>query len=88
MRAFLAGRINLVQAEGVLGVIDAADHQELTTALQQLGGGITDTLTDVRYKLISLLGDLEAGLDFVEEDIEFISQNEISQRLESRSGLN
>ncbi len=82
MRAFLAGRIDLVQAEAVLGVIDAADHEELQTALTQLGGGITTKLASVRHEILSLLGDLEAGLDFVEEDIEFISAAQICQRLQ------
>ncbi len=81
MRALLAGRIDLVQAEAVLGVIDAADHTELQAALSQLGGGITQTLAYVRSEILSLLGDLEAGLDFVEEDIEFISNQQICDRL-------
>ena len=81
MRAFLAGRLDLVQAEAVLGVIDASDHEELESALSQLGGGITAKLAGVRGQLLSLLGDLEAGLDFVEEDIEFITAEQIVQRL-------
>ena len=40
LRAFLAGRLDLMQAEAVLGVIDAADHTELELALRQLAGGI------------------------------------------------
>lgn len=81
MRSFLAGKIDLVQAEAVLGVIDATDHEELEAALTQLGGGITSRLAFVRSEILSLLGDLEAGLDFVEEDIEFISSKQISDRL-------
>lgn len=81
MRAFLAGRIDLVQAEAVLGVIDAADHTQLEAALTQLGGGVTTSLTKLRQELLALLGDLEAGLDFVEEDIEFISSQQIVSRL-------
>ena len=38
LRAFLAGRVELVQAEAVLGVIDATDHDQLQTALTQLAG--------------------------------------------------
>lgn len=82
MRSFLAGRIDLVQAEAVLGVIDATDHEELQTALTQLGGGATSRLAEVRSEILSLLGDLEAGLDFVEEDIEFITKQQIFDRLE------
>lgn len=82
LRAFLTGRIDLVQAEAVLGVIDAADHEELETALTQLGGAVTSSFRTVRETIISLLGDLEAGLDFVEEDIEFISKAQLSSRLQ------
>jgi tRNA modification GTPase len=80
-RAFMAGKVDLVQAEAVLGVIDAADHEELQIALTQLGGGITSRLVAVRSEILSLLGDLEAGLDFVEEDIEFITKRQICDRL-------
>jgi tRNA modification GTPase len=83
MRAFLSGRIDLLQAEAVLGVIEATDHEELQKALSQLGGQITSRLGQLRIDLIALLGDLEAGLDFVEEDIEFITKSEIAQRLTS-----
>ncbi len=81
MRAFLAGRIDLLQAEAVLGVIEATDHEELQQALTQLGGAITSRLVSLRADLIAVLGDLEAGLDFVEEDIEFITREEIVRRL-------
>ena len=87
MRSFLAGRIDLVQAEAVLGVIDATDHEELQTALTQLGGGATSRLAEVRSEILSLLGDLEAGLDFVEEDIEFITKQQICDRLETCANL-
>ncbi|MCA9065425.1 MAG: hypothetical protein KDA96_20295, partial [Planctomycetaceae bacterium] len=81
MRAFLSGRVDLVQAEAVVGVIDATSHQELQTALQQLGGAVTSRLSGTRQALLELLGDLEAGLDFVEEDIEFITAEEVHLRL-------
>lgn len=87
LRAFLHGRIDLLQAEAVLGVIEAADHEELQLALSQLGGRITGRLQQLREDLIALLGDLEAGLDFVDEDIEFVSRTEISRRIELASQL-
>lgn len=82
LRAFLAGRIDLVQAEAVLGVIDAVGHVELETALSQLGGGISGKIAVVREQLLLHLADLEAGLDFVEEDIDFVSRPELIRRLE------
>ncbi|MCH2588803.1 MAG: tRNA modification GTPase [Planctomycetales bacterium] len=83
LRAFLAGRIDLVQAEAVLGVIDAEDHVELETALGQLAGGLSGRLARLRTDLIELLSDLEAGLDFADEDIEFVSKQQRVDRLEN-----
>lgn len=83
LRAFLAGRIDLVQAEAVLGVIDAADRRQLDAALAQMAGGLTRPLQAVRDELLDLLADLEAGLDFVEEDIRFLSAADLERRLET-----
>lgn len=81
LRAFMAGRLDLTQAEAVLGVIDARDQQELNVALTQLAGGLAAPLAALRNQLIDLLAHLEAGLDFVEEDIEFISRDVLSKSL-------
>ncbi len=81
LRAFLAGRIDLIQAEAVLGVIDANEQEQLRAALNQLAGGLSGELAIVRSELLDLLADIEAGLDFVEEDIEFVSAAEIERRL-------
>ena len=82
LRAFLAGKLDLLQAEAVLGVIDARDHIELQTALAQLAGGVSGRLGLLRSDLLELLADLEAGLDFVDEDIEFVSRDDVIDRLE------
>ncbi len=81
LRAFLAGRIDLTQAEAVLGVIDARGNDELDAALAQLAGGLARPLQRLRENLLQLLAELEAGLDFVDEDIEFISTRELLARL-------
>src|SRR3954471_16937592 len=82
LRAFLAGRLDLTQAEAVLGVIDAQGSSDLSTALVQLAGGLARPLDRLRDELLQLLAELEAGLDFVEEDIEFISPSVLQDRLE------
>lgn len=82
LRAFLAGRLDLTQAEAVLGVIDAQEQRQLTAALAQLAGGLATPLTRLRNELLDLLAHLEAGLDFVDEDIEFISADELNRRLQ------
>lgn len=81
LRAFLAGRLDLTQAEAVLGVIDADSSQELGTALTQLAGGLAGPLNRVRNQLLDLLAHLEAGLDFVEEDIQFITPAELLREI-------
>ncbi len=82
LRAFLAGRIDLTQAEAVLGVIDAHGNEDLDAALVQLAGGLARPLHQLREELLQLLAEVEAGLDFVEEDIEFISPDVLKRRLE------
>jgi tRNA modification GTPase len=81
LRAFLSGRIDLTQAEAVLGVIDAADSHALDVALTQLAGGLAAPLHRLRDGLLDLLMHLEAGLDFAEEDITFIDRDELQQRI-------
>jgi len=82
LRAFLAGRIDLTQAEAVLGVIDAQTPHGLDAALAQLAGGLSRPLQRLRGELVDLLAELEAGLDFVEEDIQFIEPAELHRRLQ------
>ena len=81
LRAFLAGRLDLTQAEAVLGVIDAVDQRQLDVALGQLAGGLTQPLARLRDELLELLAHLEAGLDFVDEDIEFISADQLLSQI-------
>ena len=81
MRAFLSGRLDLTQAEAVLAVIDAKDRRQLNVAIEQLAGGMGHRLSSVRSELLTVLAELEAGLDFVEEDIEFISNNALIDKL-------
>ena len=81
LRAFLSGRIDMTQAEAVLAVIDANGTNQMNVALKQLAGGLAGPLGDIRDQLISILAELEAGLDFVEEDIEFISSEQLTLHL-------
>jgi len=81
LRAFLAGRLDLTQCEAVLGVIHAANERSLNVALSQLAGGLSEPLQALKTTLVHLLADIEAGLDFVEEDISFVSKEQILHRL-------
>ena len=81
LRAFLSGRIDLTQAEAVLGVVDAADPRQFDVALAQLAGGLTGPLHRLRERLIELLAHLEAGFDFADEDLPFITRDELLRAL-------
>jgi tRNA modification GTPase len=81
MRAFLAGKLDLPRAEAVLGVIEAGSRGELKQALAQLAGGVSQPLNALRDDLLNLLADLEAGLDFAEEDIHFVGREDLLLRL-------
>jgi tRNA modification GTPase len=87
LRAFLAGRIDLTQAEAVLGVIDADSPVALGAALDQLTGGLSQPLVKLRESMIDLLADVEAGLDFVDEDIQFISDSQLASRLAEMASI-
>ena len=81
LRAFMSGRIDLTQAEAVLGVIDATDPARLDVALEQLAGGLSRPLLALRATLVDLLAHLEAGFDFPDEDISFITHAQLAEQL-------
>jgi len=81
LRAFLAGKLDLPRAEAVLAVIDAGGREELKQALGQLAGGVTWPLEGLREDLLNLLAEVEAGLDFAEEDIRFVQPEELLTKL-------
>ena len=81
LRAFLTGRLDLTRAEAVLGVIDAADSEQFNVALAQLAGGLAEPLHQLRDTLLDLLAHLEAGFDFADEDLPFITRDQLNRQL-------
>jgi tRNA modification GTPase len=81
LRAFLAGKKDLPQAEAVQAVVEAGTDADLTAALAQLAGGVTRPLNRLREDLLNLLADVEAALDFADEDIEFVGKTEALTRI-------
>ncbi|MCX6991994.1 MAG: tRNA uridine-5-carboxymethylaminomethyl(34) synthesis GTPase MnmE [Kiritimatiellaeota bacterium] len=67
-RAFLNGRIDLVQAEAVLDLIRAQSDRSAAAAVEQLEGGLSNCFNDVYDNLLHVCADLEAVLDFSEDD--------------------
>jgi tRNA modification GTPase len=82
LRAFLSGRIDLTQAEAVLGVIEAGNPAQLDAALRQLAGGLSGPITALRDRLLDLVAHLEANLDFTEEpDVGPVSRASLAHEL-------
>jgi tRNA modification GTPase len=73
-RAFLNGRLDLCQAEAVADLIAAESQAARRSALEQLRGSLSARLHGVRDAVLSVLADVEASIDFVEEDIEFFDR--------------
>jgi len=69
-RAFLNGKLDLVQAEAVLDLIHAKSDRSLDIAARQLSGSLSRTLKELKDALMRLLAHMEAYLDFPEEDLE------------------
>ena len=67
LRAFLAGRLDLLQAEAVLSVVDAKTPAELSAALDRLAGGVGRAVEALRETLLDLTADIEAAIDFADE---------------------
>lgn len=66
-RSFLAGRLDLLQSEAVLAVVEARSPAELSLALDRLSGGVGRGLDGIRDSLLDLVADVEAAIDFAEE---------------------
>jgi tRNA modification GTPase len=79
-RAFMNGRLDLVQAEGVLGLIESQSRQAARVALRQLKGRLSEELHVVEDGLVWILAQLEASIDFSTEGIEVIPSKIVIER--------
>ena len=84
-RAFLNGRLDLSQAEAVLDTIKAKSELGLRQAQRQLRGELSQRIGQLRNRLIGLLANIEAGIDFSEEDLTFIRRDELLLALRETS---
>lgn len=76
-RAFLAGRMDLSQAEAVADLIASSSQSAHALASAQMRGGYSDALKTLREELVQLMSLLELELDFSEEDVEFADRSEL-----------
>ncbi|MCM1369622.1 MAG: tRNA uridine-5-carboxymethylaminomethyl(34) synthesis GTPase MnmE [Candidatus Amulumruptor caecigallinarius] len=76
-RAFLNGRLDLAQAEGVADLINASSRAAHRLAMSQLKGEFSSRLETLRNQLVELASLLELELDFSEEDVEFADRSQL-----------
>ena len=81
-RAYLAGRLDLTQAEAVRDLIEAQTLAQARLAASQMGGALSRRVAPVKESLVELIALLEAGIDFAEDDIDVAPQAEIAQRID------
>jgi tRNA modification GTPase len=80
-RAFLAGRLDLTQAEAVRDLIEAQTLTQARLAASQMGGALSRRVAPVKQSLVELIALLEAGIDFAEDDVDVTPQVEIARRI-------
>lgn len=83
LRAFLAGKLDLSQAEAVADLIASESRNQHKLALQQLRGGYSKELHALRQALIDYVALIELELDFGEEDVEFADRAGLTSLLRS-----
>lgn len=79
LRAFLNGQLDLSQAEAVADLIASNSKASQQVALQQLRGGFSNQLQDLRTQLVWFASLVELELDFSEEDVEFANRDKLKQ---------
>ena len=81
LRAYLNGRLDLVQAEAVGDLINAVTPLQARVAFDQLEGTITARITDLDRKVFDLIARLEASLDFADESYHFVEAGEVAHEV-------
>ena len=77
-RAFLNGRIDLTQAEGVQSLVEARDNRHARSAISGLKGSVTKLIEPLREELIQIIANIEVNIDYPEyQDVEVLSQETI-----------
>ena len=84
-RAFLNGRVDLAQAEAVLDLIRAQSAKGAELALSQASGELSKYVAELREELLDILVQVEAAIDFPEEEIELLQRHQLAQKISALS---
>ncbi|HEY8390574.1 MAG TPA: tRNA uridine-5-carboxymethylaminomethyl(34) synthesis GTPase MnmE [Clostridia bacterium] len=81
-RGFLNGKLSLSSAEGVIEMINAQSEAEVNAGYNLLEGSLNKQCTQIQNKITDILAELEAALDYPEEDLEILTLNEAKKSIE------
>ena len=82
-RAFLNGRIDLLQAESVIDVINAKSEREAKTGIKQLEGYLSKEISNIKQEIMDVMVNIEVSIDYPEYDVDDVTNSQISDMLES-----
>lgn len=82
-RAFLNGRLDLAQAEAVLDLIRARTDKGMRLALGQVRGELSKWVGELREELLDILVQVEAAIDFPEEEVELLQRSQLLSKIEA-----
>lgn len=80
-RAFLNGRLDLSQAESVIDLINSKTEKEAKASINQLSGGLSKKINEIRNDILEVMSDIEATIDYPEYDIEEVTNSNAIKRL-------
>lgn len=81
-RAFLNGRIDLLQAESVMDVIHAKSEREAKTGIKQLEGFLSKEIAQIKEDIMNVMINIEVAIDYPEYDVEDVTNDQIKDMLE------
>ena len=81
-RAFLNGRIDLIQAESVIDLINSKSDKEARASINQLEGKLSKNINHIKSYLLDLMADIDASIDYPEYDIEDVTNKRIVNALD------
>ena len=87
LRAFINGKMDLSQAEAVADVIASSSASSHQVAIQQMRGGFSSEIANLRGRLLHFISLLELELDFSEEDVEFADRKQLNNLLTNIQNL-
>lgn len=82
-RAFLNGRIDLLQAESVIDVINAKSERELNTGIRQLEGILSKKIKEIKQEILDVMVNVDVSIDYPEYDIENVTNKQVLNMLDN-----